>query len=109
MAKTTDATLITNANKGLSLDVAERQRRYLIPIGANDTAGDVHDAPARLGAELLPETLPAVPPATPTPPPHHHAPATVGSDDGQARLAITGGEVVAGSVEETDAADGESR
>ena len=39
----------------------------------------------------------------------HHAPATVGSDDGQARLAITGGEVVAGSVEGTDAADGESR
>ena len=111
MAKTTDATLITNANKGLSLDVAERQRRYLITMGVRTgcflaflVVPGWWKVAALVAAALLPAI--AVLLANNT---DHHAPGTVGSDDGQARLAIGGGEVVAGSVEETDAADGESR
>ncbi len=110
MAKTTDATVITNANKGLSLDVAERQRRYLITMGIRTACFLAFlvvpgwwKVATLVAAALLPAL--AVLLANNS---DHHAPATVAADDGQGRLAITGGEVVAGTVDDADAAEEES-
>ncbi|MFT3889587.1 MAG: DUF3099 domain-containing protein [Arachnia sp.] len=104
MAKSTDATLITSANKGLSLDVAERQRRYLITMAIRTACFLLFlvvpgwwKVVTLAGAALLPAI--AVLLANNA---DHHAPATVAPDDGENRLALTTGEVVPGAVEEAD-------
>ncbi|HMQ65349.1 MAG TPA: DUF3099 domain-containing protein [Arachnia sp.] len=107
MAKTTDATLITNANKGLSLDVAERQRRYLITMGVRTAcflAFLVVPGWWKVVMLVAAAVLPAIGVllANNT---DHHAPATVSAQgDGQDRLTLTGGEVVPGSLDEADGA-----
>lgn len=101
MVKGKDATLITSAGRGRTLDLAERQRRYLITMGI------------RTGCFLLFLVVPgwwklvalgaaAVLPAFAVlfANSADHRPPPVATADGSAHRAITGGQVVPGTVEE---------
>lgn len=102
MAKAKDSTLITSAGRGRTLDLEERQRRYLITMGIRTACFFLFLVVpgwwklVALGAAAL---LPAFavlfansadhrPPPAAEPPP------------GPERPAIGGGEIVQGSVEE---------
>ncbi len=102
MARTSDATLITNAGRSQSLELAERQKRYLITMGIRTgcfIAFLVVPGWWKLVALGVAALLPAfaVLFANNT---DHRPPAGPGKDTPAGTLAITAGEVVPGTVEE---------
>lgn len=103
MAKATDATLITSARNSRSLDLEERQRRYLITMGLRTACFLAFlvvpgwwKLVALAGAALLPAI--AVLLANNA---DHHPPGTVGTgEDKPGILALPPSHVVPGTLEE---------
>ncbi len=102
MARTSDATLITNAGRSQSLALAERQKRYLITMGIRTgcflaflVVPGWWKLVALGAAALLPAF--AVLFANNS---DHRPPATAAKDETTTRKAITTGVVVQGTVEE---------
>ena len=102
MAKRGDGTLITNAGRSQSLDLEERQRRYLLTMGIRTGCFFAFlivpgwwKILTLVGAAVLPAI--AVLLANNA---DHRPPATISSDDGNRRPALPGGEVLTGSIEE---------
>lgn len=102
MAKTTDATLITSAGRGHSLDLADRQRRYMITMGVR-TACFLLFLIVPGWWKVLTLVLAAVLPAIAVLLANnadHRPPATISDDSPAAGMAITTGTVLRGDVEE---------
>jgi len=107
MSRSSDATLITSARKGASLDVEERQRRYLITMGLRTACFIAFlsvpgwwKVACLIGAAVLPAVGVLLANNA-----DHHTPATVADDENPSpRTAIAPGPVVRGTVEneETD-------
>ena len=103
MAKGDDSTLITSAGRGRTLDLEERQKRYLITMGVRTACFLLFLVVpgwwklAALGAAAL---LPAFAVLFANSADHRPPPVVPADEDVEARPAITGGEVVCGTVEE---------
>lgn len=102
MARTSDSTLITNAGRSQSLALAERQKRYLITMAVRTGCFIAFlivpgwwKVVALCSAAVLPAF--AVLFANNS---DHRPPANAPKDEPGTARAITGGEVVQGSVEE---------
>lgn len=103
MAKATDATLITSARNSRTLDLEERQRRYLITMGLRTACFLAFlvvpgwwKLVALAGAALLPAIAVLLANGE-----DHHPPATVGADDSQVGIpALPPSSVVPGTLEE---------
>lgn len=100
MAKVTDATLITSAGRGHSLDLAERQRRYVITMSIRTACFLLFlIVPGwwKVLTLVLAAFLPALAVllANNT---DHRPPPTVSDDPPAAGLAITTGVIVRGDV-----------
>ncbi|MHA6512163.1 DUF3099 domain-containing protein [Tessaracoccus sp. Z1128] len=103
MAKDRDATLITSAGRGRSLDLEERQRRYLITMGVRTACFLLFLVVpgwwkvAALGAAAL---LPAFAVLFANSADHRPPPVVPADEPDVTHPAITGGDVVRGTVEE---------
>lgn len=105
MARSNDATLITSARKGTSLDADERQRRYLITMGLRTACFIAFlfvpgwwKVACLIGAAVLPAVGVLLANNA-----DRHAPAVVDLDEElPARPAIAGGPVVRGTVEDEE-------
>ncbi|WP_353081678.1 DUF3099 domain-containing protein [Tessaracoccus lapidicaptus] len=101
MAKATDATLITSAGRSRTLDLEERQRRYLITMGVRTAcflAFLVVPGWWKIAALAAAALLPAFAVLFANNADHRPPPAV--RPDEPARPAISGGQIVPGSVEE---------
>lgn len=105
MAKGDDSTLITSAGRGRTLDLEERQRRYLITMGVRTACFLLFLVVpgwwklVALSAAVL---LPAFAVLFANNADHRPPPVVPAEDPGPPRAAITGGEVVQGTVEEDE-------
>lgn len=104
MARSSDATLITSAHKGRSLDVEERQRRYLLTMGLRTACFVAFlfvpgwwKVACLLGAAVLPAIGVLLANNA-----DRHALAAVPPEDESARPALPGGTIVAGTVEDEE-------
>lgn len=104
MATGDDSTLITSAGRGRTLDLEERQRRYLITMGVRTACFLLFlvvpgwwKVLALGAAALLPAFAVLLANSA-----DHRPPPVLPADDhrGEVRAAITGGVVVPGTVEE---------
>ncbi len=101
MTRKKDPTLITSAGRGRTLDLEERQRRYLITMGIRTACFLLFlvvpgwwKLVALAAAALLPAFAVLFANSS------DHRPPPQAEPDGPGRPAIGGGEVVQGSVEE---------
>jgi hypothetical protein len=103
MAKGDDSTLITSAGRSRTLDLEERQKRYLITMGVRTACFLLFLVVpglwklVALGAAAL---LPAFAVLFANSADHRPPPVAPADEDIEPRPAITGGEVVRGTVEE---------
>ena len=104
MAKASDATLITSAGRSRSLDLDERNKRYLITMGIRTACFIAFlivpgwwKVVALAGAGFLPAFAVLLANAS-----DHHPPPTVTADEPTGLPALPPGEVLPGTLEEDE-------
>ena len=104
MARTTDATIITDAGRSQSLELEERQKRYLITMGIRTgcfLAFLIVPGWWKVATLIAAAVLPAIAVLLANNV-DHRPPATLPPEDGADRPALPAGEVLPGTIEEDE-------